>query len=39
LFLFDIQLENINDFGVIKKERNVYGEIVQMQTREVVWKY
>jgi hypothetical protein len=29
----------INDFGVIKKERNVYGEIVRMQAREVVWKY
>jgi stress response protein SCP2 len=38
-YLFDIQLEIINDFGVIKKERNAYGEIVQMQAREVVWKY
>jgi len=26
----------INDFGVIKKERNTYGEIVRMQAREVV---
>ncbi len=29
----------INDFGVIKKERNTYGAIVRMQAREVVWKY